>query len=60
MPFRPYQVAPAPVALPVVIERPSASNCNCATGSGFESKIKENPMIFVLGALLVGYLLAKN
>lgn len=57
--IRPAQPYPLPVTVPVVVERP-ASSCNCASGSGFEQKIKENPMIFVLGALLVGYLLAKN
>ena len=56
---RPRPVVTAPVAYPVVIER-ATNGCSCATGSGFEQKIKENPMFFVLGALLVGYLLAKH
>ena len=50
---------PVVVERPVVIDRTSGS-CNCNAGSGFEQKIKENPMVFVLGALLVGYLLAKS
>jgi RNA polymerase II transcription initiation/nucleotide excision repair factor TFIIH, subunit SSL1 len=47
---------------PVVVETP-ASDCAChqsGAGSGFEQKIKENPVVFVVGALLAGYLLAKN
>lgn len=44
---------------PVVVEK-SGSDCSCGTGSGFEQKIKENPLVFVIGALLVGYLFAKN
>lgn len=57
---RPYPVITQPVVTrPVVIET-SPGGCNCAQDSGFEQKIKENPLIFVLGALLVGYLLAKN
>lgn len=51
---------PRPVIVPVAVETPVATSCNCATGSGFEQKIKENPLLFVLGALLIGYLLAKN
>lgn len=53
---------PVVVPRPVVIES-SPSTCNCqqqTQSSGFEQKIKENPLFFVLGALLVGYLLAKN
>lgn len=54
---------PVVVPRPVVIETTTTPACNCqsqAVGSGFEQKIKENPLFFVLGALLVGYLLAKN
>jgi len=52
--------AAVPAVRPVIIETTAPSSCSCATGSGFEQKIKENPMFFVLGALLVGYLLAKH
>lgn len=55
------QRLPVPYTVPVVVERPTA--CNCQTGNGlggFEQKIKENPLVFVLGAALIGYLLAKN
>lgn len=53
---------PVVVPRPVVIET-TPNTCNCQSqsqGSGFEQRIKENPLFFVLGALLVGYLLAKN
>lgn len=53
---------PLAVPVPVVVEQ-AGSNCNCqsagVTGS-FEQKIKENPLVFVLGALALGYFLAKK
>jgi len=36
--------------------------CQCKRGqdNGLVQKIKENPVVFVVGALLAGYLLAKK
>jgi hypothetical protein len=42
---------------PVVV---SQDDCQCKAGSGFEQKIKENPLVFLVGALFVGFLLAKK
>ena len=61
-PAMPYPQPKLPVAVspyPVVVT-PGATGCNCATGTGFEQKIKENPFVFVLGALVIGYLLSKK
>ena len=45
----------------VVAAVPNGESCSCkAGGSAIEQKIKENPVLFVAGALLVGYLLAKK
>lgn len=54
-----YTMPITPVVQPVVVDR---SNCSCqqTETSGFEQKIKENPLLFVLGALAVGYFLAKK
>lgn len=63
-PFRPYNkltLVPETVGVPVpVVIDKSPAACSCQAGNGFEQKIKENPLVFVLGAALIGYLLAKN
>jgi len=56
-------VFPRPaVKPPIVINTPPPSSCSCqqAQGSGFEQKIKENPLVFIIGALALGYFLAKK
>lgn len=45
---------------PVQVETVTPGGCGCKSGSDFEQKIKENPIVFVFGALLVGYLVAKK
>ncbi len=47
-----------PVA-PVVVESAS-DGCACHSGSQLEQKIKENPLVFVLGALALGWLIARK
>lgn len=50
-------------AYPVVVET-ADSGCSCKAGSSggssLEAKIKENPLVFLVGALLTGWLLAKK
>lgn len=43
----------------VVVEKPEGS-CGCEAGGELTQKIKQNPLVFVVGALFVGYLLAKK
>lgn len=57
---------PYPVNLasdyPVAVAN-AGTGCTCDTGADsgdISQKIKENPLVFVVGALLVGYLLAKK
>jgi len=37
-----------------------ADSCQCKAGSQLEQKIKENPLVFVLGALALGLVLGKK
>lgn len=52
-------VVKPPVIQPQVVTMPQSCSCN-SSGSGFEQKIKENPLLFVLGAVALGYFLAKK
>lgn len=60
---RRYPMVPKP---PVQVGAPApapAVTCACdqsGTQSGFEQKIKENPVLFIIGALALGYFLAKK
>ncbi len=45
---------------PAVVVAKSEGDCSCSSGNQIEQKIKENPILFVVGALLAGYLLAKK
>lgn len=48
-----------PVESPVYVDA-SEGSCGCKSGNQIEQKIKENPLLFVLGALAVGYFIAKR
>ncbi len=48
-----------PLVTPITVTS-APSSCQCQSGSGFEQKIKENPMLFIIGALAIGYFLAKK
>lgn len=53
--FYPYSQVPVNYVGPTL-----DSGCSCKNGDGLAAKIKENPLVFVIGALAVGYLLAKK
>lgn len=58
-------VKPTGTRLPArtsVLPAPPVSTCSCQNGggSGLEGKIKENPFIFLIGAAVIGYFLAKT
>lgn len=55
---RPYPLKPY-IQPSVVVQTPGNCSCN-QSASGFEAKIKENPLLFVIGALALGYFLAKK
>ncbi len=60
---RPRPVIKPPVYVPQIVTALPQPCADCAanhSGSGFEQKIKENPVLFLIGALVVGYLLAKK
>lgn len=52
----PYPVA-ASYPDTVVVD---GSDCQCNAGSDIERKIKENPLVVVVAALFVGWLLGKK
>lgn len=58
MPYPPSSAISKPQP-PILVQTPG--NCSCDQGgSGFEAKIKENPLLFVIGAVVLGYFLAKK
>lgn len=55
------RIRPRVLYAPDYTERASGCGCHAKNGSNqLEQKIKDNPLLFVFGALAIGYLIAKR